>query len=517
MGLELSFEQKKQKLITTLNNHFGYYNQLAEIETISNDDIVKIINLYEQEASKDGEDPWHYLYFDDLIIMQKCVYDVIKDMSQYSNITEKLEELYEHELNRRLKRTVYEYGEATDKTYQQSYAKMAKYSLTLADMSQRKIQRILNQESDIKDVVQLEQLISNYEKIKSDFDEAEILLPESYENTVAIAKVKLNEFNAMQDKKQADNISIETEKEKRIDLIRNEINNIKDRITTIRNSINLGQVYVQRVREQYPIIYQNYMASLKLLQSYSPNNSTYSTTTNLEDYLQIELEMYKRVLSSFEEYAQVNFEKKEVNKEEHEDRKTLIIEVLNLVNNISDFDNGFSLADLAAQFDEDSSYYSIEKLQQLKNQYLEMIQSKKTFKEDSKEKMVQGDRNTLIIEILSLMNKHRELDTAPSLPDVIKQLSTRNIEELEKIRNDYLPLNKNKVNSQSNEMKIDAMIEAMANGELDTNGEPIIETENQNSNVRIMGFTAFKLLALVSFAFSGLILILGTIAIAFMK
>lgn len=271
--IKLTFDQKKEKLINTLNNHFGNNNQFTEMETISNDDMIKIINLYEQEASEDGKDPWYYLYFDDLIIMQKCVYDIIKDIPKYSNITEKLEKLYEDELNRRLKRYVHDYGEETDKTYQQSYAKMSKYSLTLADMKQRKIQRILSQVSDMKNVVQLEEVISDYEKIKLDLETAGIILPESYGNNVAKAKNKLNNHN--------------------------------------------------------------------------------------------------------------------------------------------------------------------------------------------------------IIE--------------------------------------------NKLNSQSNEMKIDAMIDAMVNGELDTNGQPIIQTENQNSNTKIMGFTASKMLVLVSFVFCGLILIIGTIAISFMK
>lgn len=62
---------KKEKLFNTLNNHFNSHNEFPEIYQIAEEDIEKIIALYEQEASKEGKDPWHYLYFDELIIMQK--------------------------------------------------------------------------------------------------------------------------------------------------------------------------------------------------------------------------------------------------------------------------------------------------------------------------------------------------------------------------------------------------------------------------------------------------------------
>jgi hypothetical protein len=127
------FEQKKSKIIYVLNNHFGKHNIIPEIGKISDEDFNKIIELYEQRASVDGKDPWHYLYFDELI-MQQATYDTIKNNPNYNDITTKISALFEEELNGRLSRPVKEYGEETDKMYRTSYANMPNYAYTLAEM-----------------------------------------------------------------------------------------------------------------------------------------------------------------------------------------------------------------------------------------------------------------------------------------------------------------------------------------------------------------------------------------------
>lgn len=43
---------KKEKLFKVLNNHFNLYNEFPEFSQIDEEDIEKIIALYEQEASK---------------------------------------------------------------------------------------------------------------------------------------------------------------------------------------------------------------------------------------------------------------------------------------------------------------------------------------------------------------------------------------------------------------------------------------------------------------------------------
>lgn len=66
------------------------------------------------------------------------------------------------------------------------------------------------------------------------------------------------------------------------------------------------------------------------------------------------------------------------------------------------------------------------------------------------------------------------------------------------------------------EQQAEAIVEAMVNGTIDVDGNQI-NNSVPDLNPKQMGFTAFQMLALVSFTFSGLILIIGTIAIAFMK
>lgn len=66
------------------------------------------------------------------------------------------------------------------------------------------------------------------------------------------------------------------------------------------------------------------------------------------------------------------------------------------------------------------------------------------------------------------------------------------------------------------EQQAEAIVEAMANGIIDVDGNQI-NNGVFDSNPKQMGFSAFQMLALVSFVFSGLILATGIIAIAFMK
>lgn len=166
---------KRDILINTLNNHFSAHDEFMEISQISDSDIDKIIELYEQEASKDGKEPWNYLYFDDLIIMQKCVYDIIKDNPQYDSITPKLENLYEKELTRRLTKPVYEYGEPTGEVYKLPYTNMEEYSLTLAEMCAR------NMNYGEKSPEERGKAVETYEQIRNDFINAGKQMPEEYE------------------------------------------------------------------------------------------------------------------------------------------------------------------------------------------------------------------------------------------------------------------------------------------------------------------------------------------------
>lgn len=179
---QLTYEQKKEKFISVLNNHFGSHDVFPEIANISDEDFRKIIELYEQKASVGGKDPWHYLYFDELIIMQQTLYEVIKTNYSYSDITAKVEKLFEQELDRRLQRPVLSYGEETGETYRVSYTEMPEYAMTLADMC------IKNMIPDKKTFEEKKNAIDKYQQIREDFIKAGKKMPMSYETTLEYAQ-----------------------------------------------------------------------------------------------------------------------------------------------------------------------------------------------------------------------------------------------------------------------------------------------------------------------------------------
>lgn len=190
---------KRAQLFDRLNNHFYRKNEFPELSQISDEDIDKIIALYEKEASKGGKDPWNYLNFNDLIIMQRCVYEVIKDKPEYREITKKVEELYFDELDRRLQRTVYYYGEPTDKTYRSTYANMPEESIVLADMCTRRMQELQSNASNMDDetLEQMEKMYAAYEEIETDFAKDGLSMPEEQDRIAQQMKM------AIEDKKES--------------------------------------------------------------------------------------------------------------------------------------------------------------------------------------------------------------------------------------------------------------------------------------------------------------------------
>ncbi len=122
------------------------------------------------------------LYFDELIIMQQCLYEIIKDNYRYSDVTAKVEVLFEQELNRRLQRQVYSYGEETHEKYRASYAEMPEYAMILADMCTRKMETAQKSFEESKEVVLPERFLSTYKEIRNDFTTAGIQMPEKSES-----------------------------------------------------------------------------------------------------------------------------------------------------------------------------------------------------------------------------------------------------------------------------------------------------------------------------------------------
>ena len=108
--------------------------------------------------------------------------------------------LYQKELNRRLQRTVYSYGEPTDKTYTAPYTEMPEYSLVLADMCSRHMQETQKFVMDIEHMplTKVESYLSTYESIKSDFAKSSKQMPNEQENIALQTKAMITLANEEQ-------------------------------------------------------------------------------------------------------------------------------------------------------------------------------------------------------------------------------------------------------------------------------------------------------------------------------
>lgn len=301
------YQQKKEKFIRVLNNHFGSYNVFPEVANISDEDFIKIIELYEQKASMGGKDPWNYLYFDELIIMQQCLYEVIKDNYRYRDITAKVEVLFEQELNRRLQRSVRSYGEETDETYRASYAEMPEYAMTLADMCTRKMETAQKSFAESKEVVLPERSLSTYKEIRKDFTTAGIQMPEKSESiaqsTQTLITLRAEEKEALIEReRQQREIELITLQQE-INRIENEKLEIEKRIRQI-SSETIGSFFSRQVSEKYPTEYQTYQQHKEQVKNH---RSSYEQITDLkEKFSQVsqELQFYQGVLPAYESFYQ---------------------------------------------------------------------------------------------------------------------------------------------------------------------------------------------------------------------
>lgn len=296
---------KKEKLFNTLNNHFNLYNEFLEFSQIDEEDIEKIIALYEQEASKGGRDPWHYLYFDELIIMQMCVYEVIKNIPKYSEVTDKIETLYQKELDRRLQRPVLDYGEETGETYRTSYAEMPEYSLVLADMCSRHMQEAMDAEH--MPLTKVEAALSTYESIKSDFTKVGKEMPEEQEHLALQTKTMVTLAN-----KERNDIVERERQQREIELInlQQEINKmenerleIEKRLKTI-SSETLGSYFSRQLSEKYPEEYQKFQQNKEQVRNYSSNAPQISDLKERFNKVAEDLKFYKGMLPVYESYYQ---------------------------------------------------------------------------------------------------------------------------------------------------------------------------------------------------------------------
>lgn len=337
-----TYEQKKEKFISVLNNHFGFHDVFPEVANISDEDFKKIIELYEQKASVGGKDPWHYLYFDELIIMQQALYEVIKNNYSYSDITAKVEKLFEQELDRRLQRPVLSYGEETGETYRASYAEMPEYAITLADMCTK------NMIPDKKTFEEKKSAIDKYQQIREDFIKVGKKMPMSYETTLEYAQgemarryvggtpkeppiepvfgaennreANLRELREMQERKAETPVQTETEQQKidaerqqrEIELLtlQQEINKIENEKIEIEKRIRqisseaLGSFFTEQVSAKYPTEYQTFKQQEEQVRNY---RSSYAQITDLKEKLNRvsqDLQFYQGVLPVYESFYQ---------------------------------------------------------------------------------------------------------------------------------------------------------------------------------------------------------------------
>ncbi len=365
-----TYEQKKEKFISVLNNHFGLHDVFPEVANILDEDFRKIIELYEKKASVGGKDPWHYLYFEELIIMQQALYEVIKNNYRYSDITVKVEKLFEQELDRRLQRPVLSYGEEADKTYRASYAEMPEYAMTLAGMCTE------NMVPDKRTFEEKRSAIDKYQQIREDFIKAGKKMPMSYEMTLEYAQgnilrshvggtppeppigpewgaENIREANSrnlreMQERKVETPVHTETEKrnaeieqqkidaerqQREIELLtlQQEINKIENEKIEIEKRIRkisseaLGSYFTKQVSEKYPTEYQTFKQQEEQVRNH---RSSYAQITDLKakfDEVSQDLQFYKGVLPGYESFyqrfEQIKTEKKQAQVSEKEQKR----------------------------------------------------------------------------------------------------------------------------------------------------------------------------------------------------
>lgn len=300
----LTFNDKRNKMFDVLNNHFGIYDILPEIANVVDSDFEKIITLYEEEASKDGRDPWHYTHFDDLIIMQKCVYEVVKNNSSYYSLMVKLERLYEDELNRRLKRVNISWG---DTEYQATYSEMPEYSMVLADMCCRQMEEFQEKYAKSGDVSFPEHSLETYKAIKSDLEKAGISMSDTNESialgTEELIGVEKAYEEARREKERLDKEIEIADLEQGILKIGIEILVIEKRIKLIKRE-TLGTYFDEWFSKRYPDEYKSYLEQEEVLKEHNNNQTQVNDLKARFDAATSELQMYHIALSTYERKQQ---------------------------------------------------------------------------------------------------------------------------------------------------------------------------------------------------------------------
>ena len=147
------------------------YYWFDEIKTLEDADIDKIIQLYQSKTNEP-------MSINTRLLLLDCVYETIADNEKYQALTDKLIDIYKIELENKLTKPVKRYDDfefvETDEMYQASYTTMPEYSLKLANMCAKDINK--SQPS-----VKTQSRIATYNAIKSDFEKIGQKMPEIQE------------------------------------------------------------------------------------------------------------------------------------------------------------------------------------------------------------------------------------------------------------------------------------------------------------------------------------------------
>lgn len=303
---------KKKRMMEALTH---YNNVFSVIANITNEDFERIAilyeNLYDKEFKKSGNyhkgDPYYITTLDKLAML-RSVYEVVKNNNNYHGVLFTLEKEYEKELNHRLERTVYSYGEATDEKYQAPYSIMPEYSLILADMCSRQMQETQNQLADAKEVIIPKSSFKTFETIKGDLTKVGISIPKK---DVEISNRIGNSIRIEQEKKANKIIRQKLQREWKMQELQQHINSISNQILEIQQKINgviektIGINYSSKITKQFPEDSQKFEQLKEQINEYKKqNNTSFVDLKKMYDKVCQDLTFYQEVLPVFEVYEQ---------------------------------------------------------------------------------------------------------------------------------------------------------------------------------------------------------------------
>lgn len=179
--MELSERDERERLITRLNNNYGKMDQFPEIYKLSDQELNKVVWLFKKESAKKGQNPWGYTHFNEVIVMEKCVWEVIKDNPIHDEVKDKLKDLFEKELRGKLMKDVLSYGEPTGERYQSPYSNKPEESIILAKMCEDQIKRYTsnpNRKLSEEDIAKISKDMNIYNQILDDLKKVGISIPE---------------------------------------------------------------------------------------------------------------------------------------------------------------------------------------------------------------------------------------------------------------------------------------------------------------------------------------------------